>query len=660
MTDLGTVDDTAALRQLLQEALDEFDDDNDVLERAPPAAGVPSGPADDSGVAYAFSTPPRGLLAGAGQHARLSRPAGVARGAAGVAGAADDDEAECTPSPAQPPPVRTRAPKGGYRPRQLFSNEQPVVLRDNAEHVQRIQAAWRGLAARRLLRQARSAATRISACWRGLTVQRYVVGIFEGRHDSYLAKLQRLGAPYLTSVFGRASVLRHSGMGDLLLRWRASLVIGACWRGYTTFCLVERLYCDVQTRLSDAFGARYDRQRGATAVLLYDGVPGLVQRYRASTIIKRGWLELCERRRWLDEQRREQRWRLSLVCDEVPNNKTNQHEVDHTCPSTQPAAPHSESDLADTPTHSSGRLEPHGSMGVGSDDSMSAGQPDEKTSDMCEKGPIAPGANPATHVPLEEKPVRATVLHATTDGPPGPDTTPAPHPISGAKPDRLPTSPPLDTKTNQQPRPPLPSVSDKPADIFSPSRPPLTKQAWTGGNKPDRHLPYEYRQPTQIFDDIKQYDSWMRGTALSDGNARRVTDLLHDQLGGRDERVWQLDASAPAAEQLALFAEVGWPNGPPSAGYLKNKVVKLAEQNHLVDYDRISARYPRFEVVFPMTIEQFASARPCKGSYAGDPVYWLTCNGRMVGPDEEEELDDDDGEFDGDEFDADQFDGKGD
>ena len=65
-------------------------------------------------------------------------------------------------------------------------------------------------------------------------------------------------------------------------------------------------------------------------------------------------------------------------------------------------------------------------------------------------------------------------------------------------------------------------------------------------------------------------------------------------------------------------------------------------------------------MVFPKTIEQFASTRPCKGSYAGDPVYWLTCNGRMVGPDEEEELDDDDGEFDGDEFDADQFDGKGD
>ena len=82
----------------------------------------------------------------------------------------------------------------------------------------------------------------------------------------------------------------------------------------------------------------------------------------------------------------------------------------------------------------------------------------------------------------------------------------------------------------------------------------------------------------------------MRGTALNDGNARRVTDLLHGQLGGPDERVWQLDASAPAAEQLALFAEVGWPNGPPCAGYLKNKVVKLAEQNHLVDYDRISAQ----------------------------------------------------------------------
>ena len=41
--------------------------------------------------------------------------------------------------------------------------------------------------------------------------------------------------------------------------------------------------------------------------------------------------------------------------------------------------------------------------------------------------------------------------------------------------------------------------------------------------------------------------------------------------------------------------------------------------------------------------------------------YWLTCNGRMVEPDEEEELGDDDfGEFDGDEFDDDQFDGMGD
>ena len=78
MADLGTVDDTAALRQLLQEALDEFDDDNDVLERAPPAAGVPSGPADDSGVAYAFSTPPRRLLAGAGQQICPGLPASLA------------------------------------------------------------------------------------------------------------------------------------------------------------------------------------------------------------------------------------------------------------------------------------------------------------------------------------------------------------------------------------------------------------------------------------------------------------------------------------------------------------------------------------------------------------------------------------------------------
>ena len=170
----------------------------------------------------------------------------------------------------------------------------------------------------------------------------------------------------------------------------------------------------------------------------------------------------------------------------------------------------------------------------------------------------------------------------------------------------------------------------------------------------------EYRQPLRIFNDIKQYDLWMRGTALDDGDARRVTDLLHDQLGG-DEHARQLDASAPAAEQLSLFAEVGWPNGPPCAGYFKNKVVELAEQNHLDDYDRISARCPRFEVVFPMTLEQYSSVRPCTGSYAGDPVYWLTCRGRMVEPDEEEELGDNDcDEFDIDEFVGQSSDGMGD
>ena len=68
---------------------------------------------------------------------------------------------------------------------------------------------------------------------------------------------------------------------------------------------------------------------------------------------------------------------------------------------------------------------------------------DEKQVGVCEKGPSAPGANPATHVPLEEEPVCATVLHHATDGPPGPDTTPAFHPISGAKPYRLLASPPL-------------------------------------------------------------------------------------------------------------------------------------------------------------------------------------------------------------------------
>ena len=62
---------------------------------------------------------------------------------------------------------------------------------------------------------------------------------------------------------------------------------------------------------------------------------------------------------------------------------------------------------------------------------------------VCEKGSSAPGANPATHVPLEEEPVRATVLHHATDGPPDPDTTPASHPTSGAKPYRLLASPPL-------------------------------------------------------------------------------------------------------------------------------------------------------------------------------------------------------------------------
>ena len=179
-------------------------------------------------------------VAGWSGTANLSGPAGVARGAAGVAGAADDDEAECTPSPAQPPPVRTRAPKGGYRPRQLFSNEQPVVLRADALEqltaVQRIQVAWRGLAARRLLRRARAASTRISACWRGYNTFHFFDCLGgSARHRPDLGMSDSIIDGRVAEYYGGA-VLLYGGVLDLLLRWRASLIIGracgaSCWGG---------------------------------------------------------------------------------------------------------------------------------------------------------------------------------------------------------------------------------------------------------------------------------------------------------------------------------------------------------------------------------------------------------------------------------------------
>ena len=61
-----------------------------------------------------------------------------------------------------------------------------------------------------------------------------------------------------------------------------------------------------------------------------------------------------------------------------------------------------------------------------------------------------------------------------------------------------------------------------------------------------------------------------------------------------------------------------------------------------------------------MTLEQYENAQPCAGSYAGDPVYWLTCRGRMVQPDEEELGDDDCDEFDIDESVDQSYDGMGD
>ena len=126
--------------------------------------------------------------------------------------------------------------------------------------------------------------------------------------------------------------------------------------------------------------------------------------------------------------------------------------------------------------------------------------------------------------------------------------------------------------------------------------------------------------------------SWLRGAALDDDGARRVTELLHDQLVRGDGRAQQLDAWTPAAEQLALFAAVGWPDGLPSASFFKDRALRLAGERHRYDLDRISARHPGYRVHFPKNIAQFANARPDMGCEWGDPVYWLTRASDEVGP----------------------------
>ena len=121
----------------------------------------------------------------------------------------------------------------------------------------------------------------------------------------------------------------------------------------------------------------------------------------------------------------------------------------------------------------------------------------------------------------------------------------------------------------------------------------------------------------------------------STAGAWRVTELLHGQLVRGDARARQLDAGTPAAQQLALFAAVGWPDGLPSAWFFKDRVVRLAEERHSDDLNRISARHPGYEVHFPKTIEQFANAQPDAGSEWGDPVYWLTRAVDEAVPDEQ-------------------------
>ena len=82
-----------------------------------------------------------------------------------------------------------------------------------------------------------------------------------------------------------------------------------------------------------------------------------------------------------------------------------------------------------------------------------------------------------------------------------------------------------------------------------------------------------------------------------------------------------LDASRPAAEQVQVFQAIGWPSGPPSAGYLKNKLVARAEQRYQTAYDRIAGRHPGLRVCFPMTVGAYARAG--MGGIC-DPVYTLS------------------------------------
>ena len=104
---------------------------------------------------------------------------------------------------------------------------------------------------------------------------------------------------------------------------------------------------------------------------------------------------------------------------------------------------------------------------------------------------------------------------------------------------------------------------------------------------------------------------------------------------GGDRRIRLLDASRPAAEQVQVFQAIGWPSGPPSAGYLKNKLVARAEQRYQTAYDRIAGRHPGLRVCFPMTVGAYARAG--MGGIC-DPVYTLSHDSDDAESDERSDL----------------------
>ena len=275
------------------------------------------------------------------------------RKVAPAAPAASVDE-ESTPPRPPPAPAPTRA-KRGKAPRRLFGDDasepeatvvQPLAAQLRA--AQLIQAAWRGLATRRNLQRAHSAATRIGACWRGYDTRAW--WLFE---DERLAEELAAEASY----------------------W---------WEAWSEVGDPDSIFMEAAARIEMAW-LTWRRQRWLRSLVRYEIPPWFweppVRRVTFAAAAATSTLNLG-----------------ATVF--VPNN-------DKTKILGAPAAPLSESNHAD-----------------------------EKQVGVCEKGPLASGANPATHAPLEEEPVCATVLHTSADGPPGPDTTPTSHPISRAKPDR--------------------------------------------------------------------------------------------------------------------------------------------------------------------------------------------------------------------------------